>query len=146
MKVHLAVLNVMFVALGAVLGIIDDPTPEGVFWNLTYLGSVKEGVITLYTGRQTPGLVAGKKLDAIARSMPSTVIQLYALILDRDILSPGEYTTFVVSIGLAILGSSVTLAGLHPRAGHRVASKQFVVVLTFVFGALCIRAPMALAL
>ena len=129
----------MFVALGAILGIAEDPSIESILWNITYLGPIKEGILTLYTGRQTIGLVAGKKLDAIARSMPSIVLQLFALLLDLNNFNRTTYVTLVVSIGFGLLGSSATLSGLHPKAGHQLVSKQFIVIFFYYTSELVLR-------
>merc|ERR1711916_301826 len=129
----------MFVGLGAVLGIAEDPSLESFFWNITYLGPIKEGIMTLYTGRQTSGLVAGKKLDAIARSMPSIVLQMFALLLDLNNFDQSTLVTLVVSVGFGLLGSAVTLSGLHPKAGHRLVSGQFLVIFCYYASELLFR-------
>ena len=96
---------------------------------------------TLKKGEQTEGLVKSKKMDAIVRSMPSIILQLYSVLIDLEEYPAGssEYNTFTVSIALGILGASVTLSGLHYKAGNRLLTWQFGVINLYYFSEILMR-------
>jgi len=84
------------------------------------------------------------KLDAVVRSMPSIILQLFSFLKDLDDYPAGksEYNIFVVSIALGILGASVTLSGIHPKAGNRLLTWQFGVVNLYYFSEILLRCLM----
>ena len=101
-----------------------------IFLNLTQLSILVDGIETLRTGHQTEGLVVGKKTDAITRSMPSAIIQLYTLLSDSKNYPAGSpaYNVLASSVAIAIFGASITLSGLHNKAGNKLMSYQFCVL------------------
>ena len=103
-----------------------------------------DGLETLKKGHQTDGLILNKKLDAICRSMPSVILQLYPLLkdLEKYPATSRDYITFVVSITLGIFGASFTLSGLHRKAGNKLFSWQFVVVNLYYFSEILLRCLM----
>lgn len=137
-----AITNVVFIGIGQFLGIMEsDRSCKSIFIILIFASGLLNGIQTLRTGRQTPGLVAGKKLDAVARSMPSTVLQLYSLLqgLQRYNGNPLTLSVLVTSITFAILSSAVTLAGVHPKAGDRLLSRQYLVITCYYLSELTLR-------
>jgi hypothetical protein len=139
-NIAIAVVNIVFVVLGGALGVVEsDRSWKSIFLNLTYTNILMDGVETLRTGKQTPGLVAGKKLDAIVRSMPSIVLQLYALLKGLQDFSPDGLILLFTSIGFGVVGSAATLAGLHSKAGHHLVSKQFLVINVYYLAELVLR-------
>ena len=83
-------------------------------------------------------------MDAVVRSMPSIILQLFSLLIDLEDYPAGKtgYNTFVVSIALGILGASVTLSGLHRKAGNRLLTWQFGVVNLYYFSVILLRCLM----
>ena len=88
------------------------------------------GYTTLYTREQTVELLVNKKVDAICRSLPSVILQLYSLLIDLDDYPPGSrtYKILIASVALGIFGPALTLAGIHSKTGDTIFSKQFVIV------------------
>merc|ERR1711991_3579 len=61
-NILVANINIFFIVLGMLLGIYNSPRkPMDIFLNLTQLSILVDGIETLRTGRQTEGLVVGKK-------------------------------------------------------------------------------------
>ena len=144
-RIGMAVINLFFIVLGVVLGYWNsDRTAWDLVLNVTQLSIFVDGIETLKQGKQTPGLVLSKKMDAIVRSMPSIILQLFSLLIDLEDYPAGKtgYNTFVVSIALGILGASVTLSGLHRKAGNRLVSWQFGVVNLYYFSEILLRCLM----
>ena len=77
-NVPIAVLNLFFIVLGIVLGYWNSGrTMKDLFLNVSQLSILVDGMETLNQGKQTPGLVLGKKMDAVVRSMTSVILQLF---------------------------------------------------------------------
>ena len=105
-RVALATANIFFIVLGMLLGYWNSKrTLWDLFLNVTQLSILVDGFETLKKGEQTEGLVKSKKMDAIVRSMPSVILQLYSVLIDLEEYPAGspEYNTFIVSIALGIL-------------------------------------------
>jgi hypothetical protein len=144
-RIGIAIINLFFIVLGIVLGYWNsNRTAWDLVLNVTQLSIFVDGMETLKQGKQTPGLVLGKKMDAIVRSMPSVILQLFSLLIDLEDYPAGthEYNTFVVSIALGILGASVTLSGLHRKCGNSLLSWQFGVVNLYYFSEILLRCLM----
>ena len=141
-RVGLATANIFFIVLGMFLGYWNsERTLWDLFLNVTQLSILVDGFETLKKGEQTEGLVKSKKMDAIVRSMPSIILQLYSVLIDLEEYPAGssEYNTFIVSIALGILGASVTLSGLHYKAGNRLLTWQFGVINLYYFSEILMR-------
>ena len=142
----LAAANIFFIVLGMFLGYWNSKrTLLDLFLNVSQLSILVNGYLTLAQGKQTEGLVLSKKMDAIVRSMPSIILQLYTVLKDLGEYPKGSYAfnTFVVSIALGVLGASVTLSGLHQKAGNRLFSWQFAVVNLYYFSEILLRSMLA---
>ena len=124
-------LNLCFIVLSIIIGLmpfpqwLNKPAYELVL-NLLNLGSVLEGCRTILEKKQTEGFVLGKKMDAVCRSMPSLILQLFLVLKSLDTMSALSYRVFLASIALAFLGTSVALAQLAPKAGEHLISFNFV--------------------
>ena len=72
--------------------------------------------------KQTPGLVLGKKMDAIVDLCLLLFPKFFSFLKDLDDYPAvtREYYIFVMSIVLGILGGSVTHSGIHHQAGNRL--------------------------
>merc|ERR1711998_682916 len=61
------------------------------------------------------------------------------LLLDLNNFDQSTLVTLMVSIGFGLLGSAVTLSGLHPKAGHRLVSRQFSIIFCYYASELLFR-------
>ena len=141
-RVGLAAINIFFIVLGMFLGYWNtNRTLWDLFLNVTQLSILVDGFLTLKEGVQTEGLVKSKKMDAIVRSMPSVILQLFSVLIDLEKYPAGTYAynTSIASIALGILGASVTLSGLHYKAGNRLLSWQFGVINLYYFSEILMR-------
>ena len=77
---------------------------------------------TMVDKHQTHGLVVSKKLDAITRSMPSMILQLYGLLKTET-----NKQLLLMSIGSSIIGAGCTLASLSPNSGSNLFSRNFII-------------------
>ena len=101
-----------------ILGILNSKfRPVDIFLNITFLSLLLDGVESLRKGEQTSGLVAGKKMDAICRSMPSICLQLFAVLLDVENLDRTQFIVLITSVGFGIFGSAGELSRF--AASHR---------------------------
>ena len=84
-NIPIAVLNLFFFLHGIILGYWNsDRTPKDLLLNVSQLSILVDGIETLNQGKQTPGLVLDKKMDAIVRSMPSVILRLFSFLKDLD--------------------------------------------------------------
>ena len=138
-RIAVGCLNIAFLVLNVVLGLLTATSTYSVFVTIFQLGPLLEGVQTLINGEQTVELVAGKKLDAVARSMPSMVLQLFSLLVSLSTVSSGSYSILVVSIALGALGASSTLASTAPKSGRHLFKRRFLVHIAYYFSELLLR-------
>jgi hypothetical protein len=132
-------LNIIFLVLNVLLGLLTARSIQDVLITIFQLGGLVEGVKTLISGEQTTELVAGKKLDAVARSMPSMVLQLFTLLISLSTISDQSYSILVVSIALGALGSATTLASMAPKSGRHLFKSRFLVHIMYYFSELLLR-------
>ena len=86
-----------------------------------------QAVETLSQGRQTESLVRSKKVDAVCRSVPSVVLQLYGLLLTLPSLGARGVLTIGLSVAVGVVGSATTLGSLAPKSGNGLFSYAFMV-------------------
>jgi len=86
---------------------------------------------TLRKGEQTFSFVRSKKVDAVCRSLPSIVLQLYGLMLTLPTLGASGVTTIGLSVIAGTLGSAMTLGSLAPKSGDGIFSFAFAVHLCY---------------
>jgi heme O synthase-like polyprenyltransferase len=111
---------------------------QDAFITVFQLGPLIEGVKTLISGEQTTELVAGKKLDAVARSMPSMVLQLFSLLISLSTITDQSYSILAVSIALGALGSATTLASMAPKSGRHLFKYSFFMHISYYFSELLV--------
>ena len=134
----MAIINICCVVLGVIVGLslISGKSWRDRLLVVFQLSPLVEGIDSLRSGKQTMGLVAGKKVDAMARSMPSMFLQTFSLLVSLSTISTTGYITLIVSI---VLGSTTTLATLAPSSGRRLFSSRFLLHLMYFFSELLLR-------
>lgn len=119
-------LNLAFMVYSLLLSTITAwPNPLAMLLNLLQLQGAIEGYKTLMSGHQTDGLQSTKKLDAICRSIPSMVIQLYSILAAVEDLSDTVKIQLLASIIISLLGASFTLAQLDANSGNSMFNIHF---------------------
>jgi hypothetical protein len=86
---------------------------------------------TLRSGEQTQSFVRSKKVDAVCRSVPSIVLQLYGLLLTLATLGASGVATIGLSVAVGVVGSAMTLGSLAPKSGDGIFSRAFAVHLCY---------------
>jgi len=76
---------------------------------------------------QTQSFVRSKKLDAVCRSLPSMVLQLYGLLATLPVQSKRGVALIALSIASGLTGAAMTLGSLAPKSGSSIFSRGFVV-------------------
>ena len=82
---------------------------------------------TLKKAHQTENFVRSKKVDAVCRSVPSIVLQLYGVLVELPSLGARGMLIIALSVTLGITGSAMTLGSLAKEAGNKMFSWAFVV-------------------
>ena len=128
----LATLNVFFIMAEAFMGLANSEL-EGtdIVLNLLFLQTAVDGINSLIQGKQTYELLAHKKLDAIARSLPGVALQFYSLLNGLNSIQGGDSSILLFSVITGVLGASFTLATSHPKAGATIASIECVLCILY---------------
>jgi hypothetical protein len=84
-----------------------------------------QAVETLQLGKQTQQFVRGKKVDAVCRSVPSVVLQLYGLLVSLPSLGAKGALTISFSVVCGVVGAALTLGSLAEKAGNSMFSYAF---------------------
>ena len=138
-RIAVGCLNIAFLVMNVLLGLLSATSIQDVFITIFQFGGLVEGVKTLINGEQTSELVAGKKLDAVARSMPSMVLQLFSLLISLSTINGQSYSILAVSIALGALGSATTLASIAPKSGRHLFKSRFFIHIVYYFSELLLR-------
>jgi len=102
------------------------------------LDQLYQGYMTLSKGHQTSEMIVSKKIDAVTRSMPSMVLQLYGLLKSLSSQDSSDHSLFLdsflspsqillLSVASSIAGAGFTLASLAPNSGTSIFNKHFVI-------------------
>ena len=132
-------LNIAFLFLNVLLGLFSARSMKDAFLTIFQLSGLVDGYETIMKGEQTEGLVAGKKLDAVARSMPSMVLQLFSLFVSLSTITDQGYATLVASIALGAFGAATTLASMAPKSGRHLFNLRFLIHIMYFFSELLLR-------
>ena len=135
-NIPIMIANILFIALNVVLGVwISRDDIIGVIRIILQIDHLYQGCVTIFKGHQTVSMVVAKKIDAITRSVPSMILQLYGLLESLSIsetrnnsllhrfLSPSQ--VLLLSVASSIIGVATTLASLSPNSGDNIISKYF---------------------
>jgi len=142
-NIPIAVANIVIIVFGVGLLIWNSlRRPIDWFLSISHLSIVLNGFDTLKDGKLTKQFILSNKVDAI-RSVPSSVLQLYALLgnLKQHPAGTKSYRILVASVALGIFGSSykMTRLGIFTKAGDRIFSWQFIVVNVYYFAEILLR-------
>ena len=130
--------NISFIVLNVALGVwMSRNDAMDIIRTLLQVDPLYQGYKTFVAGHQTSEMIVSKKIDAVTRSLPSMVLQLYGLLkslaspdtsgnsfLDT-FLSPNQI--LLLSIASSIIGAGFTLASLSPNSGHSIFNIHFII-------------------
>jgi hypothetical protein len=138
---EVAGINIAFLLLNSMLDIyFAKKTPQRMLSRLFQLHDFVEGYKVFITGHQTQTFVASKRIDAIIRSLPSMILQLYSFFLTIDTISSAGSATLIASVCLSIAGMATMLASLSPIAGENLLSTQMVYLVFYYSNEITVRA------
>jgi len=108
---------------------------------ILHLNYLYQDVSTLIKGRQTEQLLNSKKIDAIFRSMPSMVLQLYSffLLLSTDDVGSAGKITFLISISSGAVGMCIMLASLSLKSSNKLVSWPMLIVAIYFHAEVALR-------
>jgi hypothetical protein len=132
---EIAGLNISFLVLNVLLDIYSSYKKKSwdIFIRIFQLSDLVEGLKTLTDGKQTEGFVASKRVDAVCRSLPSMILQLFTLLLDISTIDRTGYSILMISISLSAVGMATMLASLSPKSGmHFFSSEMFIISLYYL--------------
>ena len=138
-SVGLAWLNISFIILELLVGLYASENLLGAILRLLMLDVLMEGIKTINQGFQTQAFIALKKLDAICRSMPSMILQLYTLLNEFYQISTGATSLLIVSVAIGIVGSACTLSSLSPKMTMNIFGLSSIVVHLYYVSELLLR-------
>ena len=130
--------NISFIVLNVTLSVwMSRNDVMGILRSILQLDQLYQGYMTLAAGHQTHEMIVSKKIDAVTRSMPSMILQLYGLL--KSLSSPGTSENLfldrfispshilLLSVASSIVGAGFTLASLAPNSGYSIFNKHFVI-------------------
>jgi len=143
-SLYLMGLNIAFLLfnIGVAVGLEEGTWAES--WDkklsiIFQLSQITEAWEILTKGEQTPGFVQGKKVDAVCRSVPSVVLQLYGLLVTLNSLGTTGIFTITLSIVSGITGAAITLGTIAPKSGQGLFSLAFVIHFCYYVCELAVR-------
>ena len=98
------------------------PDAKGKLLALLQVQQFVQTYETLRSGEQTQTFVRSKKVDAVCRSCPSIVLQLYGLMISLGSIDQSGVNTIALSVAAGIFGSAMTLGQLAPKSGNELLS------------------------
>ena len=137
--IPIMIANILFILLGILLRVwMSGCDTISIIRIIFQVDMFYQGYKSIVDKQQTHELVVAKKLDAITRSMPSMILQLYGL-LKAESSNSSFLTLLLVSIGSSIIGAACTLASLAPKSGSSIFSGNFIVHYTYYVVELLLR-------
>ena len=124
---NLMAANVVFLFFNVCVDVFLMPDAWGKVLALLQVQQAVQAYESLESGRQTENFVRSKKVDAVCRSAPSIVLQLYGLLATLPSPRSSEGVILVLSVVTGFVGSSISLGSLAPKSGLRFFSPSFVV-------------------
>jgi hypothetical protein len=90
------------------------------------IDQIYQGYLTIIYNEQTNEMIISKKLDAITRSIPSMILQLYCLLKTLSLQTNNNIIIILLSINSSIIGASFTLASLSSNSGISIFNKYYI--------------------
>jgi hypothetical protein len=138
-NIPIMIANILFIVLNVSLAIwMSRDDVMGIIRTVLQLDQLYQGYMTLYKGHQTHEMIVSKKIDAVTRSMPSMILQLYGLLKSLSSQDSSDNSLFLdsflssnqillLSVASSIAGAGFTLASLAPNSGTSIFNKHFVI-------------------
>ena len=124
-------LNVAFLLFNVFVDVLLQSDLQSRVLAMLQLQQAVQAWETLRSGEQTASFVRSKKVDAVCRSMPSIVLQLYGLLLSLTTLGASGVATIGLSVAVGVGNSAATLGSLAPKSGTSIFSFAFRVHLCY---------------
>lgn len=126
----LMMVNILLLLFNVCIDVGLMPDARGKVLALLQVQQAAQAYESLSKGRQTATFVRSKKVDAVCRSMPSVVLQLYGLLCSlyysRDsALSNREFVIISLSVAFGVTGSAITLGSSAAKSGKSLFSYAF---------------------
>jgi hypothetical protein len=138
-NIPIMIANILFIVLNVLLAIwMSRDDVMGIIRTVLQLDQLYQGYMTLSKGHQTYEMIVSKKIDAVTRSMPSMILQLYGLLKSLSSQDSSDNSLFLdsflssnqillLSVASSIAGAGFTLASLAPNSGTSIFNKHFVI-------------------
>jgi hypothetical protein len=104
-------LNLAFLLFNVCVDVALMPDWRGRLLSVLQLQQAVQAVETLSQGRQTESFVRSKKVDAVCRSVPSVVLQLYGLLLTLPSLGARGVLTIGLSVAVGVVAVLESVCG-----------------------------------
>jgi hypothetical protein len=118
--------NIIFICLSVFLNVwIAWPDTVSMILTILLIDPLYQGFKTIAEKHQTPRMIVSKKLDAITRSIPSMILQLYGLLKSLSQSKSSRILLLLFSIVSSIVGAAFTLSSLSPKSGNSFYNKSF---------------------
>jgi hypothetical protein len=130
-RIGLTALNICVLFLNVFLDVIFAEGWVGQLQCVFQIHILAEAVTAWKNKLQTLALLRSKRIDAISRSIPSMLIQMYTLFTVWESLDYLGVTTLLVSILLSLGGASMTLASIDPSSGKSMFSFSWILLFCY---------------
>ena len=124
---NLMAANIVFLLFNACVDVTLMPDAWGRVLALLQVQQIVQAYKSLYLEMQTESFSLSKKVDAICRSVPSIVLQLYGLLATLPALRSSEGAILVISVVTGVIGSAITLGTMAAKSGLNFFSVGFAV-------------------
>lgn len=128
--IGLMIVNILLLLFNVCIDVALMPDAWGRVLALLQVQQAVQAYESLSKGRQTASFVRSKKVDAVCRSMPSVVLQLYGLLYSlyysrSSALSNSEFVIISLSVVFGVTGSAITLGSSAAKSGKSLFSYAF---------------------
>ena len=120
-------LNLAFLLFNLCVDVALIPDARGKMLTVLQVQQAVQAYESLESGRQTDEFVRSKNVDAMCRSVPSIVLQLYGLLGTLPTLRATGIMTLTASVAVGVTGSAMTLGSLASKSGNSLFSYAFAV-------------------
>ena len=138
-EITLMLLNCAFIAVNTLIDVTLTSDIWGKIFTVFQVQPLIQAIVMLQNKFQTSAFVRSKKLDAICRSLPSVVLQLYGLLIGLQTLEFSGILTISLSIVLSVTSASMTLSSLAAKSGKTIFSSAYLVHFFYYFAELEMR-------
>ena len=119
--------NIVFLVFNVCVDVALVPDTVDKVLAVLQVQQIVQAFKSMKSMQQTSIFVRSKKVDAICRSVPSIVLQVYGLLATLPALRSSEGFTLILSVVTSVVGSAISLGSLAPKAGFSLLSPRFVV-------------------